>query len=214
MISCSSQAKQIRIAVVDTGLTVRSFNGKLCKDHSVISTMHSIDTSDNSNHGNNVAQIIADGLKDIDYCITSIKVYDTGKLNMIVFYLLAFEFIIKHNYDIVNISMSGGGNYEPERRLIRQLIKNGTRIVAAAGNNNIDLDKACTSFPACYPKVVAVGAIDSDGERVSYSNYGRFLLWRLGKDVKVSNNANGFSGTSAAAPQVTAEIARRLYESK
>ena len=214
MISCSSQAKQIRIAVVDTGLTVRSFNGKLCKDHSVISTMHSIDTSDNSNHGNNVAQIIADGLKDIDYCITSIKVYDTGKLNMIVFYLLAFEFIIKHNYDIVNISMSGGGNYEPERRLIRQLIKNGTRIVAAAGNNNIDLDKACTSFPACYPKVVAVGAIDSDGERVSYSNYGRFLLWRLGKDVKVSNNANGFSGTSAVAPQVTAEIARRLYESK
>jgi subtilisin len=176
--------------------------------------MHSIDTSDNSNHGNNVAQIIADGLKDIDYCITSIKVYDTGKLNMIVFYLLAFEFIIKHNYDIVNISMSGGGNYEPERRLIRQLIKNGTRIVAAAGNNNIDLDKACTSFPACYPKVVAVGAIDSDGERVSYSNYGRFLLWRLGKDVKVSNNANGFSGTSAVAPQVTAEIARRLYESK
>ncbi|MBT1688726.1 S8 family peptidase [Dawidia soli] len=55
---------------------------------------------------------------------------------------------------------------------------NGKTVVAAIGNNrdiNLPMGPDVDTFPACYEKVLAVGAFDLSGHLVSYSNWNRQL---------------------------------------
>ncbi|MCK4327025.1 MAG: S8 family peptidase [Candidatus Diapherotrites archaeon] len=68
---------------------------------------------------------------------------------------------------VVSISL-GGTTADPiESKVISNTIDKGVLPVAATGNDNGVID-----YPARYPEVLAVGAIDSDGDVADYSNYG------------------------------------------
>lgn len=79
--------------------------------------------------------------------------------------------------------------------------------VAAAGNDG----QAGVRYPAAYPEVLAVGAVDVRLRRLRQSNFGRHLaLVAPGEDIwTLDGGGQGFyaSGTSFAAPFVSAALA-------
>ena len=78
----------------------------------------------------------------------------------------------------------------------------GGIVIFAAGNNGLE-----NGAPANYDKVIAVGAITSDGARASYSNYGDFVdLCAPGSVIYSSIGGSRYSnmnGTSMACPHVS-----------
>ncbi|MBK7950875.1 MAG: S8 family serine peptidase [Deltaproteobacteria bacterium] len=107
---------------------------------------------------------------------------------------------------LVNLSLSGPPNPLLERGVAR-LEALGLVVVAAAGNEG----RSDKRYPAAYPSVIGVGAVDRDGKRFATSNHGRWVeLYAPGVEVlsTVPGNAFAFgSGTSLAAAHVTGSLA-------
>ncbi len=113
------------------------------------------------------------------------------------------------------ISMSiGGGSSSSMANAVNYAAGKGVILVAAAGNdggaNSID-------YPGAYPNVIAVGALDSNKARASYSDGGPQLdIMAPGSGVistyTGSNNTTyaSLSGTSMATPHVAGAIALAL----
>jgi serine protease len=73
--------------------------------------------------------------------------------------------------DVINLSL-GGSEFSPiEQATFTQVINSGVIVVAAAGNKSSQR----IDYPAAYPGVVAVGALDQFGQSPSYSNVGNQL---------------------------------------
>jgi minor extracellular protease Epr len=84
-------------------------------------------------------------------------------------------------------------------------------LVAAAGNGG---PAAAPAYPAAYPGVIAVTAVDEQGRVYRRANRGGYIAFAAG-GVHVENryskaSSATVSGTSFAAPRVAAEIASRL----
>ena len=108
--------------------------------------------------------------------------------------------------DLVNLSLSGPANPLLKRGVAR-LEALGVVVVAAAGNEGTEQKR----YPAAYPSVIGVGAIDQEGELFPASNRGDWVeLLAPGVEIlsTVPGNAFAFgSGTSLAAAHVTGELA-------
>jgi serine protease len=72
---------------------------------------------------------------------------------------------------VVNISFGGDGNCEPYQGAIDELRTAGVVVVAAAGNDHV----AEPTRPAKCPGVIGVGALNRDGFKTTYSNFGAAL---------------------------------------
>jgi serine protease len=71
---------------------------------------------------------------------------------------------------VINLSFSVEAPCTPSLQLaIDEAIERGSVVVAAAGNNNQD---AANFAPGNCQNVITVGAINSDGEKAAYSNFG------------------------------------------
>lgn len=107
---------------------------------------------------------------------------------------------------IVNLSLSGPANVLLERGVAR-LEALGAVVVAAAGNEGTR-DRR---YPAAYPSVIGVGAIDREGRVFAASNRGTWVeLMAPGVDVLSTVPGNAFAfgnGTSLAAAHVTGSLA-------
>jgi subtilisin family serine protease len=90
---------------------------------------------------------------------------------------------------------------------IAALAERGVIVVAAVGNNG---PSGAPLYPAAYPQVVGVTAIDSAKRIYRYANRGPHVAFAaLGVDVRVARSGGGYralSGTSFAAPHAAAAI--------
>ena len=79
----------------------------------------------------------------------------------------------------------------------------GGLVIFAAGNDNLDLEW----YPAYYPRVMAVGAVDHNNDPASFTNYGDWVdIAAPGVDILSTYRNNGYgllSGTSMACPHVS-----------
>lgn len=71
---------------------------------------------------------------------------------------------------IVNMSLGGPEKSWAERLAFARAARRGMLLVAAAGNDGPD---APPSYPAFYPSVVSVGAVDANNEPASFSQHDR-----------------------------------------
>ena len=108
---------------------------------------------------------------------------------------------------VVNLSLSGPGN-QVMRLTVDRAYQNGMVLVAAAGNEG---PNAAPVFPAGYPAVIAVTAVDASLQPYRDANRGDYIdLAAPGVDVWSARGGEGGrynTGTSFAAPFVSAAAA-------
>ncbi|MGE5627795.1 MAG: S8 family peptidase [Solirubrobacterales bacterium] len=181
--------------------------------------------SDNNGHGTHVAGIIAATGKEQGV------VGVAPKSNILILKTLtnyahgAYESIINAIKYCINwtgpcgekvriISMSLGikDDVVELHSIIKEAIKNNIIIVCSAGNmGDGDLKTIEQQYPAIYPEVISVGAIDSDYKMANFSSTNTevdILAPGVGiYSTFIQSSYATFSGTSMAAPYVTGAIA-------
>lgn len=116
--------------------------------------------------------------------------------------------------DIINISLGSLGDSSVLREAVAYAVEKNVSVVAAAGNEGIE----SLAYPAGYPGVVSVGAVDAVGQHVYYSNQSAALsVAAPGVGVQAAwpgNELVSFSGTSASTPYVSGAIAAILSQNR
>ncbi|MCU1692457.1 MAG: Proprotein convertase in/kexin type 6 [Frankiales bacterium] len=119
---------------------------------------------------------------------------------------------VDHGATVVNMSFGSPSPSEALRRAVLYAQGRGVLVVAAAGNDGQD---GPWDYPAAYPGVLAVGAVDpgdaaapfsSTGPFVGLSAPGESVLSTVPRSVSATGHAR-MSGTSMAAPYVAAAAA-------
>lgn len=124
--------------------------------------------------------------------------------------VLALDWMLVANIKVINMSLAG-----PPNLLVEQMIKraqeNKVVIVAAAGNNG---PVATPAYPAAYPSVVAVTAVNKKMHAWHRANRGAYIdISAPGVNIFHADTHERFttsSGTSYAAPFVSAAFAQLL----
>jgi subtilisin family serine protease len=118
----------------------------------------------------------------------------------------AIDYAIQHGADVINLSLGTMAYSLALERALERANAQGVVVIAAAGNDNADLQL----YPASGYKVVSVTATNAEGHKASFANYGSLVdLAAPGVDLigPVSDGYALWSGTSMAAPLVAGEAA-------
>lgn len=259
------EAEGIQVAVLDTGVDRDhpDLNGRV--NSYVYEHPHSTGASSEQDivgHGTHVAGIIAAnntnnfGINGI--CNSQLRVWKIfddipdlvrGELPFFtprfiyfvdpLMYQRALADCLDEGVDVINLSI--GGPAEPDQneyQLFRDLLDNGTTIVAAMGNER--QVGSPTSYPAAIPGVIAVGATNLDDTVANFSNRGNHISlcapgvgiwstlptypgqleflavpgsdggWTQGRPRRRETHYDAWPGTSMASPHVAAAAALLL----
>lgn len=210
-----SISKPITIAVIDTG--VDRHIAHLCK-YGHRSFIDSEPLKDHVGHGNQMASLINQQIKSPgEYCIVSIKWFDPKAEASINIDNLQRAIQYAVNIKVAYMNISGGGlSADPdERSAVLTALNNGITIVAAAGNENSNLDKSCNYFPACYDsRIITVGNKQGRTTRQPSSNYGHYIKhWEVGTSV-ISIMPDGTRAIGTGTSQATAITTGKLVNAR
>ncbi|HEX8232983.1 MAG TPA: S8 family serine peptidase [Caulobacteraceae bacterium] len=119
----------------------------------------------------------------------------------------AVNWLASRGVAVINLSIAGPPN-AALAEVIRRAQAKGIVVVAAAGNAG---PAAPPAYPAAYSSVVAVTAVDGRHKVYRYANQGKYIVFAArGVDVTAPEGSKPTSGTSFAAPLVSATIAADL----
>jgi subtilisin family serine protease len=111
--------------------------------------------------------------------------------------------------DVINLSLGGPVGSSAEQVAIQNARAAGAVVVAAAGNECQTGNQV--QYPGAFPEVIAVGALEQDGDKATFSSTGSYLdLAAPGVGILSTLNTGSFdnkSGTSMATPYVAAAAA-------
>ncbi len=217
----------VRIAVLDSGVDLDhpELAGRLDTqaDYDFIDRDPAAD--DEYGHGTHVAGIIAAATGNgravagiADGCtILPVRVLDEYGFGSASVMAEGIRYAADQGVDIINVSAGDPVDTRVLGDAIEYAVAKGCMIFAAAGNRGI----ASLDFPAGYPDVIAVGAVNSRDARASYSSYGESLdivapggertgpriLSLLPVRAASPSGTGEMYGTSMATPHVTAVAA-------
>ncbi|MFG1701227.1 S8 family serine peptidase [Nonomuraea sp. NPDC049309] len=113
-----------------------------------------------------------------------------------------------HGANVISMSLGGGsGAWEDsaaEEEAVQYAIAKGAVLVASSGNDGAEANRK--NFPAAYPGVIAVGAVDRRGRVARFSNRQDYLsVVAPGTDIVTADGDDSYvvsDGTSSAAAMV------------
>jgi subtilisin family serine protease len=124
--------------------------------------------------------------------------------------LRGIEWAVARQARVLNMSFTGPKDALLERAIVAAGAR-GAIMVAAAGNGGA---KAPFAYPAAYPQVIAVTAIDAADRLYAQANQGRYIAVAApGVDILTASAEHAHrvqSGTSFAAPHVSGILALML----
>lgn len=128
----------------------------------------------------------------------------------------AINYATSRGVDVISLSLGSAGHDPYVREAVQRATAAGILVVASSGNDGCD----CVLYPANYPEVLAVGALNSSNQRASFSSYGKNLdMLAPGTSIttttwtsanQISAYATGVNGTSFSAPLVSGMATRLL----
>ncbi|NSC20687.1 type VII secretion-associated serine protease mycosin [Streptomyces albus subsp. chlorinus] len=118
-----------------------------------------------------------------------------------------------HGADVINLSLGDDSDSAhpdaEEDAAVRYALRKGVVVVASAGNGGEDGDHV--SYPAAYPGVIAVAAVDRNGARAAFSTRRWYATVAApGKDILIADPDRTYYqgwGTSAAAAFTSGAVA-------
>lgn len=120
---------------------------------------------------------------------------------------LALDWLVSQDVQLINLSLGGNGD-EVLKAVINRVLAKPVLVLAAVGNNPVH--NAAPVYPAAYPGVWAITAIDAAGKPyVQASRAAYTAMAAPGVDVWVPQEAGGsyVSGTSYATALASATVA-------
>ncbi|GBF08367.1 pernisine [Aeropyrum pernix] len=225
---------EIEVAVIDTGVDKDhpDLAGNIIWGISVSNGRISSNYQDRNGHGTHVTGTVAAIDNDIGVIgvahsveIYAVKALGNGGYGSWSDLVIAIDLAVKGPDGVIDadgdgvvagdpdddapevISMSLGGSSPPPELhdVIKAAYNLGITIVAAAGNDGAD----SPSYPAAYPEVIAVGAIDENGNVPSWSNRSPEVA-APGVNILSTypdDTYEELSGTSMATPHVSGTVA-------
>ena len=213
----SSWGKDVTIAVLDTGIKEhRSLNGADINALSLID----LETNDNNIniHGTAVSSLLVgqENIRGISPAaqLINIQVLDNNGTGDSFTVAKGIIEAVKKGAKIINLSLGSSGNSSTLENAVKYAQANGAVIVASAGNDS----SGNPYYPANYPGVLGVGAIDLLGESPNFTNYGDYVdLVAPGVGIKAAYEGDQiayYDGTSFSAPYVSGALATLLSQNR
>lgn len=218
------KSTMVKVAVIDTGLdlTDKRFRGRLCEGSKDFTGTGLKDTH---GHGTHIASTIMKyaGPK-ANYCLLILKYYSetaTGQVNLARM-IEAEHYAAEQRVNLVNVSGGGPEANDEEKMAIAAMP--WAVYVVAAGNDQRDVvqgrypaegsffgEGSHGYYPAAYglSNIVVVGALDTNGHKASYSNFGPAVrVWEPGEveAFAIGKGTKKMHGTSQAAAVLTGKM--------
>lgn len=204
----SSWGEGVKVAVLDSGVQqVDGVHFGSLREIDLIGSGSGVASS----HGTAVASIVTNVAPEVN--VLSIKVLDASGVGDSFTVAAGILEAVDNGARVINVSLGSEGDSSVLREAVNYALQNNVAIVAAAGNENA----ASVSYPAAYPGVIAVTAVDANGRHAAFANMGAVSIAAPGIAVSVpwsdaSDPGTMFNGTSAAAPFVSGTIAGILSQ--
>ena len=198
-----------RIGLVDARVDSKH---PLLRQVSVSARMFGIASSTEDNHGTAVASLIAASAPGANIYAASVfsELQNGSEIASVDAIARGLDWLAHNNVPVINLSLTGPAN-PILQAVTERLIEKGHVLVAAVGNEG---PHAPAQYPAAYPGVIGVTAVDSNNKVYLYANQGSYVEFAArGVDTKVataSGQVEIASGTSFAAPIVAVALARMM----
>ncbi|MFC4602003.1 alpha/beta fold hydrolase, partial [Cohnella hongkongensis] len=203
----------VKVAILDTGISPHT-DLHISGGISVIDSVYS--NFDDNGHGTHVAGIIGAKINNTGVVgiapeteLYSVKVLDqfgNGKYSNVI---AGIDWAIENQMDIISMSFGGHQPSQILHQAIQRATDAGIIVVASAGNEGTGENTML--YPALFPEVLSVGAVNKNFERSVFSSTGEELDLVAPGNAILSTTQDGdyglSSGTSVSAPFVAGAAA-------
>jgi len=174
----------INIAIIDTGVDAGhpDLKGRIKGGYNSFTALETF--HDDNKHGTHVAGTIFGGDNGIgvvgvapDVNVWIAKVLDRSGNGTDETLVAGVDWILKKKREIggnwiMSLSLGASNDSSIDREAFARSIADGVLVIAAAGNGGL----AEVNYPAAYPSIISVGAIDSLEAKARFSSYGTGLV--------------------------------------
>ncbi|MEN2766672.1 S8 family peptidase [Ornithinibacillus xuwenensis] len=203
------------VAVLDTGVDYNhpDLNGKVIRGYDFVQNDNY--PMDQNGHGTHVAGIAAaetnnaTGIAGMapNTRILAVRVLDANGSGSLADIADGIIYAADAGAEVINLSLGCNCDTQTLEDAVNYAWNSGVVVVAAAGNDGV----STTFEPASYANVIAVGAVDSNNQKASFSNWGTWVdVMAPGVDIASTYPGNSYvylSGTSMASPFVAGQAA-------
>jgi thermitase len=203
------------IAVLDTGVDYNhpDLDGKVIRGYDFVQRDNT--PMDQNGHGTHVAGIAAAETNNAtgvagmapNTKILAVRVLDANGSGSLANIADGIRYAADAGAEVINLSLGCDCATTTLESAVNYAWNKGVVIVAAAGNDGV----STTFEPASYANVIAVGAVDSNNRKASFSNWGTWVdVMAPGVDIASTYPGNRYvymSGTSMASPYVAGQAA-------
>lgn len=204
------------VAIIDTGYDLEQTSNRIMNTGANFSK----DAKDNSiqdenGHGTSMANIILDNSSE-NVKVMPIKVANKDGLAPTSSIYKAIMYAIEQKVNVINISMA---SYKSEKselvaRAVTLAKEQGIFVVVSAGNENSDVSEYT---PANSSDAITVSAVNSNKEKMEYSNYGEavdFSAYGKVEAKTLGSEKVKVDGTSVSSAIVSLIIAQYKVENR
>lgn len=211
------KTEPVRIAVIDTGFSQAIPAEKTASGYNYLNL--EAGTEDTYGHGTAVASVILDRTSNVILLPLVCSAYEKGYIQSITPETMAQcirDAVDVYQCHIINIS-AGYTEDDPSLRQAVEYVSNkGALIVASAGNDQQE-NPGQVYYPAAYPQVLAVGALNGAMEGpADFSQQGEWVdCYGPGTEISVltlsgkRTTENGCSYAAAAVSAMAAELLQK-----
>lgn len=215
-----SSGSGVKVGVIDTGIDTDHPDLK----ENLVGCLNFISSrktcEDDNGHGTHVSGIIAARNNNLGVVgvapeakIYALKVLDRRGGGYLSDVIEGLDWAVSNHLQVVNMSLGTSSDVASLREAVKRVNAAGIIQVAAAGNSGPGANTV--NYPAKYPEVIAVAALDSAGYVPSWSSRGPEVdLAAPGVNINatyLSGQYKVLSGTSMSAPHLTGTVALRLF---
>jgi subtilisin family serine protease len=206
------------VAVLDTGVYAghEDLAGAVLRGRDFVGSSYA--RIDPAGHGTHVAGIVGARLNNRGIAgaapgvaILPVRVLDANGAGYMSDVAAGTIWAVDHGADVVTMSLGGNEPSDGLHAALRYARRRGVTVLAAAGNSALSGNPVI--YPAAYPEVIAVGAVDRALQRAPFSGYRGYVdLVAPGVSIRSTWNEGAASyvdatGTSMATPFAAAAAA-------